>query len=133
MEYALVARPLRAKLNDLIGELPCLLVHEFLDIGSAMPPERLRWSRILKRPLMAHAEPDDNILGAVNIDEVLPHKDARVGGNCATSRSIVFIHRSVASLPEHLHDPDSTHLRSLLAQGVEITQVHKVYSYARPI
>ena len=33
------------------------------------------------------------------------------------------------------HTPflDSAHLRSLLAQGVEITQVHKVYSYARPI
>ena len=106
MEYALVARPLRAKLNDLIGGLPGLLVHEFLDVASAMPPERLRWSRILKRPLMAHAEPDDNILGAVNIDEVLPYGDARVGGNCATSRRIVFVHRSVASLPEHLRNPD---------------------------
>ena len=31
------------------------------------------------------------------------------------------------------HTPflDSTHLRSLIAQGVEITQVHKVYSYDR--
>ena len=31
------------------------------------------------------------------------------------------------------HTPflDSTHLRSLIAQGVETTQVHKVYSYDR--
>ena len=31
------------------------------------------------------------------------------------------------------HTPflDSSHLRSLIAQGVEITQVHKVYSYDR--
>ena len=106
MECALAARPLRAKLNDLIGELPGLLAHEFLDIGSAMPPECLRWSRILKRRLMGHAEPNDNILGAVNIDEVLPYKDAQVGGNFAAQQNIVFIHRSVANLPEHLHHPD---------------------------
>ena len=31
------------------------------------------------------------------------------------------------------HTPflDSTHLRSLIAQGCEITQVHKIYSYDR--
>ena len=50
MVHPLVAHPLREKLGELIGDVPALLVHEHLDLDAVMPPERLRWSRILRRP-----------------------------------------------------------------------------------
>ena len=50
--YRLVALPLREKLAERIKDLPALLVYESLDITPVMPPERLRWSRRLKRPVM---------------------------------------------------------------------------------
>ena len=51
-------------------------------------------------------EPNDSILGIIKIDEVLQHKDARVGGSCAHRNNIIFIHRPVRNLePRHRH-PD---------------------------
>ena len=63
MVHPLVARPLREKISELIGDIPALLVHECLDLDAVMPPERLRWSRTLGRPFMSEAETDDNIIG----------------------------------------------------------------------
>ena len=69
----LVARPLREKISELIGDIPALLVHEFLDLEAVMPPERLRWSRALGRPFMSGAEPDDDIIGPGSKLPVLVH------------------------------------------------------------
>jgi hypothetical protein len=52
----------------------------FLDITPLMPPERLRWSRLLKRPLMDQATPGSKTVSSVFIDEVLPHPDCEVYG-----------------------------------------------------
>ena len=94
MVHPLVACPLRAKICELIGDVPALLVHEFLDLEAVLPPERLRWSRDLGRPFMSVAEPDDNIIGPVWITEVLD-EDARVGGNCVDRDRLLFICRPV--------------------------------------
>jgi len=107
MVHPLVARPLREKISELIGDIPALLVHEHLDLEAVMPPERLRWSKTLGRPCMSHAEPDDNIAGPVKIDEVLGHEDARVGGNCVDRDNLLFICRPVRLLPPHCRSMDA--------------------------
>ena len=71
-----------------------------------MPPERLRWSRTLRRPLISHAEPYDNSIGPVMISEVLEHEDARVGGNCTHRNNILFICRPVRKLQPRHRSPD---------------------------
>ena len=48
----------------------------FLDITPLMPPERLRMSRLLKRPLMEGATP--NAISHVFIGEVLPYPECDV-------------------------------------------------------
>ena len=101
MAYPLVARPLRVKISELIGDIPALLVHKFLDLDAVMPPERLRWSRALGRPCMSVAD-DDNIVGPVWITEVLD-EDAKVGGNCVERDRIVFMCRSMSRLPPRCH------------------------------
>ena len=60
--YPLVALPLREKLAAQIKDLPALLTHDFLDITAVMPPERLRWSRLLKRPVMHPAEQGESTI-----------------------------------------------------------------------
>ena len=105
--YPLVALPLREKLAERIKDLPALLVHEFLDITPAMPAERLRWSRLLKRPVMHPAEQDESCVGTIYIEEVLPYEEAQVGGQCVhRSENIIFVHRSVANLPQRLRCRD---------------------------
>ena len=106
MAYPLVARPLREKISELIGDIPALLVHKFLDLDAVMPPERLRWSRALGRPFMSGAEPDDDIIGPVWITEVLG-EDARVGGNCAGRNNLLFMCRPVRKLPPHCRSMDT--------------------------
>jgi hypothetical protein len=107
MVHPLVARPLREKISELIGDIPALLVHEYLDLDAVMPPERLRWSRTLGRPFMSGAEPDDNIIGPVWITEVLEHEDARVGGNCVDRDNLLFICRPVRKLQPHQRSVDA--------------------------
>ena len=105
--YPLVALPLREKLAERIKDLPALLAHEFLDIKLVMPPERLRWSRLLKRPVMHPAEQEDRCVGTIYIEEVLPHEEAQVGGQRVyRSESIIFVERSVADLPQCLRCRD---------------------------
>ena len=107
MCYPLVALPLREKLAERIKDLPALLVHQFLDITPVMPPERLRWSRLLKRPVMHPAEQEESCIGTIYIEEVLPYQEAQVGGQCVHhSESIIFVERSVADLPQRLHRRD---------------------------
>ena len=106
MAYPLVARPLRAKFGELIGELPALLVHEFLDLEAVMPPERLRWSRALGRPFMSRAEDDDDIIGPAWITEVLD-EDTRVGGNCVDGNRLVFMCRPLRMLPPRCRNMDN--------------------------
>ena len=105
--YPLVALPLREKLAERIKDLPALLVHQFLDITPVMPPERLRWSRLLKRPVMHPAEQDESCVGTIYIEEVLSCQEAQVGGQCVHhGESIIFVERSVADLPQRLHGRD---------------------------
>ena len=106
MAYPLVARPLRVKISELIGDIPALLVHKFLDLDAVMPPERLRWSRALGRPFMSGAEPDDDIIGPVWITEVLD-EDARVGGNCAGRNNLLFMWRPVRKWPPRYRNSDN--------------------------
>ena len=106
MVHPLVARPLRVKISKLIGDIPALLVHEFLDLDAVMPPERLRWSRAVGRPFMSGAEPDDDIIGPVWITEVLD-EDARVGGNCAGRNNLLFMCRPVRKLPPRCRNMDN--------------------------
>ena len=116
MCYPLVALPLREKLAERIKGLPALLVHEFLDITPVMPPEGLRWRRLLKRPVMHPAEQGDRCVGTIYIEEVLPHQVAQVGGQCVyRSESVIVVERSVADLPLRLRCRDffwSVHLYS---------------------
>ena len=95
------------KISELVGDIPALLVHEYLDLDAVMPPERLRWSRTLGRPFMSGAEPDDNIIGPVWSTEVLEHEDARVGGNYAGRNNLLFICRPVRKLQSRHHSPDA--------------------------
>ena len=106
MAYPLVARPLRVKISELIGDIPALLVHKFLDLDAVMPPERLRWSRALGRPCMSVADDDDNIVGPVWITEVLD-EDAKVGGNCVERDRIVFMCRPMRRLPPRCRNMDN--------------------------
>ena len=50
----------------------------FLDIPPLMPPERLRMSRLLKRPLMEGATPNEESISQVFIEEVLPYPECDV-------------------------------------------------------
>ena len=106
MAYPLVARPLRVKISELIGDIPALLVHKFLDLDAVMPPERLRWSRALGRPCMSVADDDDNIVGPVWITEVLD-EDAKVGGNCVERDRLVFMCRPMRGLPPRCRNMDN--------------------------
>ena len=106
MAYPLVARPLREKISELIGDIPALLVHKFLDLDAVMPPERLRWSRALGRPFMSVADDDDDIVGPVWITEVLD-EDAKVGGNCVEGDRLVFMCRPMRRLPPRCRNMDN--------------------------
>ena len=99
--------PAAGEAGGRIKDLPALLVHEFLDITSVMPPECLRWSRVLKRPVMHLADQGDRCVGTIYIEEVLPYREAQVGGQCVHyGESIIFVARSVADLPSRLHCRD---------------------------
>ena len=50
----------------------------FLDITPLMPPERLRMSRLLKRPLMEGTTPNEESISQVFIEEVLPYPECDV-------------------------------------------------------
>ena len=50
----------------------------FLDIAPLMPPERLRMSRLLKRPLMEGTTPNEESISQVFIEEVLPYPECDV-------------------------------------------------------
>ena len=106
MVYPLVARPLRAKLGELIGDIPALMVHEFLDLEAVMPPERLRWSKALGRPCMNMADDEEDTISGVWITEMLPYEDVRVGGNCVQNDRLVFMCRPVRLLEPYYHRVD---------------------------
>jgi len=106
MVYPLVARPLRVKISELIGDIPALLVHEFLDLEAVVPPERLRWSKALGRPWMSPADDDENAMGPVWISEILD-EDTRVGGNCVQNDLLVFMCRPVRLLPPRCRNMDN--------------------------
>ena len=48
----------------------------YLDVAPLMPPERLRWSRLLRRPLMEQA--GQSIIAAVSAEEMRPYPDCDV-------------------------------------------------------
>jgi hypothetical protein len=70
MDLRAVATPQQQ--DDVTGFPLLRMVHRFLTIDEVMPPARLRWSRILNRPMLdrIHLTGDSDSLGPVFAEEV---------------------------------------------------------------
>ena len=71
----------------------------YLDIAPLMPPERLRWSRILKRPLLEQSS-DEALICPIWPEEIRPYPQCDVRWYCKDGDIIEVASGTASEMPE---------------------------------